>query len=368
MKLFESITVGGVELKNKIVFPPTVTMRADMEGHVTEDMKNFYLRIAKGGAGLVLMEATFVTRQPRLLGIYDESCVPRLKDLVDRVHSETDAKIGIQLCEYNPGPIDIDEIPIELIEYYNYNFINAAVRAKEIGFDFVEIHAAHGVLISNLLSLRNKRKDEYGKNLEGRMKLLKSVITGCMEQCDDYFPVGVRINGDEFIVGGNTIQQTTKIAPKLAELGIAYLSVSAGAKHHDGWHITGTSRVMPYPKPGPWKDGTGYSGHRCVPPAYMPDGVNVYLAEAIKNSIQDYNVPVITAGKIPTAEFAESILQDEKADMIAICRPILCDAQWPNKSYEGRTEEILKCAYCVKCMEAARLGRTSCIKWKTEDY
>ena len=109
----------------------------------------------------------------------------------------------------------------------------------------------------------------------------------------------------------------------------------------------------------------GYSGHRAMPPAYMPDGVNVYLSAEIKKVIEPFNLPVITAGKIPTPEFAESILQEKKADLIGVCRAILCDPDWPKKAEEGRSKEIIRCAYCCRCMEDLRIGRpVSCQRWK----
>lgn len=366
MKLFEPINVAGMELKNRIVFPPMVTRRADMESFVTEDMKNFYLRTAKGGVGLLVIEAVQIAGPfPTIPGLYDDKHIAGFKEIADQIHSETDTKVTVQINSVLPYIAEIEELTHEQIEWYIDGYVNVAVRAKKAGLDGVEIHGAHGYPLAGFLSLRNKRKDEYGQSLDGRMKLIKTVILKTREACGKDFPIGVRINGDEFIVGGNTLEQSTKIAPKLTELDIAYLSVSAGGKNEDGVRHPATGFNYPYSDVGPWTNVMGYSGHRCIPPAYMPDGVNVYLSAEIRKAIQPSKIPVMIAGKIPTPEFAESILQEGKADLIAVCRAILCDPDWPRKAEEGRSKDIIRCAYCCRCMEDLRIGRpVSCQKWE----
>jgi dimethylglycine catabolism A len=368
MKLFEKINVGGLELKNRIMFPPMVTRRGDFENFVTEDCKKFYVNLAKGGVGSLVIEMTSVSKTlPLLLGLYTDEHTAGFKEMTDEIHSSSDAKIFIQLGDSLPPLLNVEEIPLEMIDYFCHNLTAASVRAKDAGFDGIELHGAHGYILSSFLSLRNKRKDEYGKNSEGRIKLTKKVLKGVKDACGKEFPVGIRINGDDFIVGGNTLKQTKIIAKELVKEGIAYLSISAGAKMQDAWHPEENQSLYPYPKPGPWTGSAGYSGHRCVPPHYMPDGVNVYLAEEIRKEIAGYNVPVITAGKIPDPEFAESVLTERRADIVGICRPILCDFNWPVKAETGRADKIVKCVYCNKCMEAPRLMRpTACIQGKNK--
>jgi len=366
MKLFEPVNISGMELRNRIVFPPMITRRADLRSFVTEDMKNLYLRIARGGVGLLVIEATYTYGIPTILGLYDDEHIPGFKAMVDQIHSETDTKVTIQINEALPRIVNVEEVTIEQIERFYDRYIKAAVRAKKAGFDGVEIHGAHCYIIASFLSLRNRRKDEYGRTLDGRMRLLNTVFLRIREECGKDFPIGLRIDGDEFIVGGNTLQQTTKIAAKLAEWGLAYLSISAGGKNEDGVRHPATGCISPYSDVGPWTtEVMGYSGHRAMPPAYMPDGVNVYLSAAIKKVVEPFNLPVITAGKIPTPEFAESILQENNADLVGVCRAILCDPEWPKKAKEGRSREIVRCVYCCHCMEDLRIGRpVSCQRWK----
>jgi 2,4-dienoyl-CoA reductase-like NADH-dependent reductase (Old Yellow Enzyme family) len=369
MKLFERFSVGPMDLTNRIAFPPCVSLRADLKGFVTKDTKEFYLRIAKGGAGMVEVEATHVMRPvPGLLALCHEAYMPGFRELVELIHNESDAKLVLQLYEHLPGYFNVEDVPVKLIGYFVDCFCKAAERAMSVGFDGVEVHAAHAYWIASFLSVRNKRVDEYGGNLEGRMKLLLDIIEGIKLRCGDDFPVGVRINGDDCIVGGNTLQQTRKIARKLVEKGIAYLSVSAGGKYQDAADAGDSMLRLPYALPGPWHDLRGYSGHRATPPAYMPDGTNVHLASEIRKSLNGTEVPVMTAGKIPTADFAETILEGEQADFIGVCRPILCDPEWVHKWKAGKEGDVVRCGYCLGCMEQARLGRTGCVKWKNGEW
>ncbi len=368
MKLYEPMTVGGIEFKNRVVWAPMISLRADGRSFVTDDTKELYLKIAKSGVGMLVIEATCAMAPvPSFLSLSHDSYIPKFKEMVDQIHSETEAKVYVQIYEPLPGYFGVHDVPPRLLQYFIKSFIKAGVRAQQAGIDGVEIHGAHAYWIANFLSIRNKRKDEYGGNLTGRLKIVKDITEGIQKECGKDYPVGIRINADDFLVGGNTLKQTTKMAPRLAEMGMAYISVSAGGKYQDTWGPDDTMHRMPYPMPGPWNHYKGYSGHRTTPAAYMPDATNVYLAEAIKDSIEDYDVPVITAGKIPTTDLAEKILQKGKADLIGICRPILCDFDWLIKSQEGRQKEIVKCAYCLTCMERARLGRTECIKWSDKN-
>ena len=368
MKLYEPIKVGGLELKNRVIWAPMISLRADGRSFVTDDSKALYLKIAKSGVSMLVIEATCAMHPvPSFLALSNDAFIPKFKEMMDQIHSETGAKVFVQLYEPLPGYFGVHDVPLKLLQYFIRCFVKSAARAKAAGVDGVEIHGAHAYWIANFLSIRNKRKDEYGGNLSGRIKIVKDIMEGIQKECGKDYPVGIRINGDDFLVGGNTLQQTTRMAPKLAEMGVCYISVSAGGKYQDTWGPHDTMHRMPYPVPGPWDHYNGYSGHRATPPAYMPDATNVYLAEAIKESVKDYNVPIITAGKIPNTELAEQILQKGKADIIGICRPILCDFEWLIKSQQGREKEIVKCAYCLTCMDRARTGRTECIKWSEKN-
>lgn len=168
------------------------------------------------------------------------------------------------------------------------------------------------------------------------------------------------MNWDEFTMGGNTLLQSRAIALRLAELGLDYISVSAGGKFEDAVYKEGEA-LFPY---------TGYSGHRTMPPFWMPERCNVYLAADISAHLRGHGhgTPIAAAGQIPTAGAAEEILRKKEADLVAIARPILCDPYWPKKSREGREGDILRCTYCNKCKEAdEHFQKVLCVQWKKED-
>jgi dimethylglycine catabolism A len=177
------------------------------------------------------------------------------------------------------------------------------------------------------------------------------------------YPVGIRINGDDFLKGGNTLAQSRIIARRMAEKGIDYISLSAGGRYED------SPGVIPnYELPANYPPFGGYSGERAMPPAYMPEAVNVYLAADIRKTIRaaGFTVPVITAGRIPYPALAESILEDGQADIIGLSRPLLRDPDWGVKAREGREKEINRCVYCNYCLERENYGEPGLCKYLNE--
>jgi 2,4-dienoyl-CoA reductase (NADPH2) len=241
----------------------------------------------------------------------------------------------------------VHDVPLEQIQKTVNYFEAGAVRAREVGFDAVEIHAAHGYTLAAFLSLINERQDEYGGNLSGRMKLATDVYDLMRRGLGNDYPIGIRFCGDEFIIRGNTLQQTRSIARRLAEMGLDYLSVSAGGRYEDSQGI-----IAKWGCPHHYPPIGGYSGYRTMPPAWMPEAVNVYLAEEIRRAVRQagFSTPVITAGRIPYPELAENILKEEKADIIGLCRPLLRDPEWPVKARENRSADIERCTYCNTCL------------------
>lgn len=368
MKLFEPLTLNDkLSLKNHIMMPPVVTRLATTEGHVTKELIDRYVLYGKGGAGIIVTEAVSVKKQKsgQLLRLNDDEYLPGMKELTERFHGETDAKIAPQIIHFlkiarsgyrqkveDLTPEEIEEIPVL--------FGRAAERARSAGFDAVELHFAHAYTMASFLSRYNHRKDEYGGTLKKRLRLAEEVVEAARRAVGNDFVIGARMNGDEFTLGGNSLEQGRSIAIRLAELGLDYISVSAGGKFEDAIPQEGEA-LDPY---------TGYSGHRTMPPKWMPERVNVYLAHDVKKTINaaGYSTPVITAGRMPTAEVAEDVLQKNQADMVAIARPILADPYWPNKYKEGREKDILKCIYCNKCREAeGAFEEVTCFQWRKKD-
>jgi len=232
----------------------------------------------------------------------------------------------------------LDHAAIDLIVE---QFGDAVARAREAGFDGAELHSAHAYTLSSFLSRRNPREDEYGASLEGRLKLIGRVMAEVRRKVGDDFPVGVRINAEEFIRGGYTVGEGRLIALRHAQLGCDYVSLSVGGKFEDAEHHPG--RVM--------HSYSGYSGERAMPDAWYPDMVHVGLAAEIKAFLngKGYQTPIVTAGKIRRPEDAEAILAAGKADVLGIARQLLADPDWPNKVKRGEAERIITCDYCNVC-------------------
>jgi 2,4-dienoyl-CoA reductase-like NADH-dependent reductase (Old Yellow Enzyme family) len=268
---------------------------------------------------------------------------------VDAVH-QAGSRICLQIVHwlrisksgYYEMPADL---PREEIENIIEGFVSGAKRAGEAGFDMMEFHAAHSYTLASFLSLSgNKRQDEYGRNLEGRFRIIREIYQRTREALGSEYPIGIRINGEDFVKGGNTLLHTRQIAGKIDKLGFDFLDVSAGNRPEDG--------------------PNGYSASRGLPDATMPDGCNVYIAAELKKEI---NIPTITVGKICRPELAESIVQEEKAELVAIGRGLLCDSQIPRKIQENRWKEILHCLYCNHCYKTIRQFKPiECIQWKKQ--
>ncbi|MCF8127463.1 MAG: NADH:flavin oxidoreductase [Deltaproteobacteria bacterium] len=368
MKLFEPFTINNkLSINNHIMMPPVVTRLATTEGEVTNALIDRYVLYGQGGSGIVVTEAVSVKKQKsgQLLRLSEDAFIPGMKQLTERFHGETDSKIAPQIIHFlkiarSGYRQTVNDLTLEEVREIPELFAKAAERARISGFDGVELHYAHAYTMAYMLSRYNHRKDEYGGSLVKRMLLAEEVVKATRKAVGDDFTLGARMNGDEFALGGNSLAQGKAIALRLAELGLDYISISAGGKFEDAIPVEGEA-LDPY---------TGYSGHRSMPPKWMPEKVNVYLAAEIKKTINaaGFNIPVITAGRIPTAEVAESVLQNGEADMVAIARPILADPYWPKKSQVGREKEIVKCIYCNKCREAeGAFEEVTCFQWKKKD-
>ncbi|MCG6878523.1 MAG: NADH:flavin oxidoreductase [Deltaproteobacteria bacterium] len=368
MKLFESFSINGkLTVNNRIMMPPVVTRLATTEGEVTDALIDRYVLYGQGGAGIVVTEAVSVKKRKsgQLLRLSEDEFIPGMKKLTERFHGETDSKIAPQILHFlkisrSGYRQTVNDLSLEEVKEIPELFAKAAERARTAGFDAVELHFAHAYTMAYMLSRFNLRKDVYGGSLKKRLLLAEEVVEATRKAVGDDFTLGVRMNGDEFALGGNSLAQGKAIALKLADWGLDYISISAGGKFEDAIPHEGEA-LDPY---------TGYSGHRSMPPKWMPEKVNVYLAAEIKQTLNEkgFNVPVITAGRIPTAKIAESVLTNNEADMVAIARPILADPHWPRKYQEGREKEILKCIYCNKCREAeGAFEEVTCFQWKKKD-
>ena len=363
--LFSPITMRGVTFPNRIMRTSMVSGLATEDGAVTDVLKERYQREAKGGVGAIVVEASVVipSKSPYNLRISDDSFVPGFTEVVNTIRSaNVDTRIGIQIMQFlkiarSGWRQKVEDFKKEDLPKIVQDHVDAAKRALTAGFDFIELHMAHAFVLASFLSRVNKRSDEYGGSFENRMRLPVEVYQAVRQTVGEDYPLGIRINGEDFIVQGNTLEQSIRIARRFAELGADYISVTAGDRFEDA--ATPEEGNPPDPM-------SGYSGHRMSPWWWWPDGTHVYLAEGVRKAVRKagFNTPIVIAGKIREPKHAEEILREEKADMIGLCRALLCDPDWPAKAKEGKDKEIVKCVACNWCLEAdSRYEKVNCCRW-----
>ena len=350
--LFEPIQIGKTTVKNRIFMPPLSTNLAD-KGYVTDALVEHYSNRARGGVGLIVTEVTTVeptyTYLPGDMSIYDDSYIPGWKKLVDAVH-KYDTKILSQLfhpaymafpvpgtpqliAPSNVGPYYAKSAPravtVEELHVLVRQFGEAALRFKKAGGDGVEIQCAHahGLLGGFLTPLYNKRTDEYGGDINGRLRLTLEVIREVRKQCGDDFIIDVRISGDEYSEGGLTLNDMIYVSKQLEKEGVDFLHVSGGNTIKRG-------SSMPAP-------GTSPAPH-------------AHASEEIRKHV---HIPVATVARINEPWIAEELIADGKADICMIGRANLCDSEFANKAREGRTDDIRPCIGCGRCLTGIMFGK-----------
>ena len=342
-KLFDSIRIGSMALRNRLVMAPMDSKYGNETGGITQRHIDFLVARAKGGVGLIITENLAIEwprgqTTPPATRIDEKRFVAALNDLAEAVQAHG-AKIAVQITHAGrqtnleatlgqelvscsdvphvdsgtkPRPLTVGEI-----EELTDKFAQAAARVKNAGCDAVEIHAAHGYLLSSFLSpSTNKRTDQYGGSLENRMRFVLEIIERTRENVGDEFPILVRVNGSDFVEGGLTIDDSKLIAQRLEKAGVDAIDVSVAMYESAKWMF---------------------------PSMMMPDACNVHLAEEIKKEV---SIPVIGVGKIHSPELADEILRTGKVDLVAMGRALLADPDLPKKAAEGRENEIRPCIYC----------------------
>lgn len=357
--LFSPCKIGNVELKNRIIKAPQTTGLSHMDGSVSSRLVRCYEDLAKGETAMIIVEYAYVDRDcsksaSNQLGICDDEYMCGLGWLADTIkfhdcvpciqieHCGRQRFLGPPMKSASPNPWPLmyerygkaaipQELTIDEIDQLVEDFGKAAWRAKTAGFEVVEIHGAHGYLITNFLSpFTNQRKDWYGGSRENRFRFLEQVFKRCKEYVGEDFPIIVRLSGTDYEPDGMTIEDTIYYAKRLEELGCAAIDVSGG-DHHQMVHQ--------------------------VTPMQLSKGHNVWAAEAIKKAV---NIPVFATGSITLPQYAEEILASGKADFISMGRPLLADPYWAKKAMEDRPEDISPCIRCNEgCLDRGNhLGKT----------
>jgi 2,4-dienoyl-CoA reductase-like NADH-dependent reductase (Old Yellow Enzyme family)/thioredoxin reductase len=351
--LFSPIRIKKMEIPNRIVMPPMGTNLGNSDGTVSEANLAYMKRRARGGAGLIITEISAVHPTgmaiPSELGSYDDRFIPGLKKLADVIHA-SGGKAALQLHHTGreslfllkagkaiaPSPIRSlvfgltpREMTREEVQELIAAFGAAAFRGKQAGFDAVEVHGAHGYLLTQFLSaLSNQRTDEYGGDLVKRSRFIREVLREVRRRVGEEFPVSLRLSAEEFIKGGYTVEDLKPLLPEWVKDGADIIHASLGT-HGSPAGITSA-------------------------PIEYPSGFNVGRAKRIKEIV---NVPVIGVGRFTDLPLADEVISRGEADLVAFGRQFLADPDFILKSREGRFEDVRKCIACNQgCIERLILG------------
>jgi 2,4-dienoyl-CoA reductase-like NADH-dependent reductase (Old Yellow Enzyme family) len=362
MNILTPARIGPVEVKNRIVMPPMTTRTADDEGFITDESIAYYMARVRGGTGLITIEMASPEKagqhRRREVGIYDDRFIPGLTRLVRAIHGGG-AKASIQLghagghtradiCGETPiAPSAIPHpvyettfetiVPLEMtaerIRETVAAHVAAARRAEQAGFDCVEIHAAHGYLISQFHApFENRRSDQYGGSLENRARFGLEVLRAVKAALPG-MAVVYRLSVEDFFPGGLPYSEGRQIAIWAAAAGADALHVTAG--HY---------RSLP-------------SAQIVLPPMSFPDATFLDYAADVKKHV---GVPVIAVGRLGDPATAEAAVTEGKADFIALGRTLVADPQWVDKVRRG--EPIRRCLACNTCINEMRGGaRIGCV-------
>lgn len=361
-KLFEPLKISNITISNRIVMP-AMHLNLANNGFITKKLTDFYVERAKGGAGLLVVGGCYVDIYgkglPSMIAVDDDKYLPKLTEFTEEIHNANeDVKICCQL--YHGGAYAFPQIigrtpiapsavyskfskttpkemTIEDIKREQQAFASATERAKKSGFDAVEICANAGYLMDQFLSPKtNKRTDQYGGDLENRLRFPIETIELMKSNVED-FVIGYRISGDDFVPGSNTYKEKAIIAEELGKY-LDYFNVTGG------WHETKIPQLT----------------------MDVPEGCYTYLAENIKKHV---SIPIFSSNRINNPELAEQVLMTGKADAICIGRGLIADPYLPMKAEKGELRDIMNCIACnqgcfdnvfrmmpVTCLRNARAG------------
>ena len=354
--MFQPIEIGNMTVKNRFVVPPMGHNFANTDGTMSEQSEAYYAERAKGGFGLITIEATVVHPDakggPRKPCLYDDSMIESFQKVIEACHREG-AKVSIQLQNAGPegnaknagAPIkaassictqcgrDIPQtLTTEEIYHLVDGYADAAERAWKAGADAVEVHMAHGYLVNSFLSPRtNKRVDEFGGCFENRMRFPRLIIEKIRERVGDRIAVLARINSSDEILGGNDVHDSAAIAACLEDYGVDALHVSRSVHIRDEYM---------------WA------------PTAVHGGFSADLVTEIKRAV---TIPVITVGRFTEPQYAELLVREGRTDLVAFGRQSLADPEMPKKALEGRLEDMIPCIACLQgCVPSMYQGKPLC--------
>jgi 2,4-dienoyl-CoA reductase-like NADH-dependent reductase (Old Yellow Enzyme family) len=331
--LFTPRGIGTLEIPNRLVRSATAERMADDTGQPLPKMVDYYRRLSRGGVGLIITGHMYVhpsgKAHEEMTGIYKDELIPHLKRLADAVHEEG----GLVVVQINHAGMHVDEKSVsdpiapsdyidessgtsarEITEDEIFNLVDAfgqaARRVKEAGFDGVQIHSAHGYLISQFLSPAvNKRTDKWGGDINGRTNFLKEVYKTIREQVGEGYPVIIKLGMKDGLDGGLDLDESLQVVKLCEETGVDGIEISSG-----------------------FKSSSSRKGIR-------RESEEAYFLPFAEQARPITTLPLILVGGMRSKKVMEQILRDGDADFISLCRPLINDPDFPNKLRLGLTEK-----------------------------
>ena len=352
--LFDETQLSGIKLKNRFVRSATYDGFADERGHMTEELFHVYVNLAKGGVGTIITGMAYISDLEGPLtgqmGIYDNSFIEEFKKLTDMVH-RYDAKIVLQIACLGSqsskadgtivwGPSAVEdlfyktapkEMTVKDILFVQKAFAESSLRAKKAGFDGVQLHMAHGYLLSKFLTpYYNRRNDQYGGGIENRARMSFDTYEAIRDKVGSDYPVLIKINSEDFMDHGMDFTECKYVCRKLDQLGVSAIEISGGSPSSRS--NEGAARTVSVEQESYFK---------------------TYAAEIAK----DVTIPVILVGGNRNFNRLVEIINQTSIEYVSLCRPLICESSLISRWQDGDLEPS-KCISCNKCF---RRGGTRCV-------
>lgn len=338
--LFTLGHIGNLEIKNRIVMLPMTMGYSEPDGSVGDRFITYFAERAKGGVGMIIIPFTPMYAGSHMApGMFDDRYLPGIRRVTEAIKAHGAKTVCQLITAYQMvfkndvaelvGPSAVPNqmmrgVPRALMDKEIQRLVEdygkAAGRARKGGFDAVELMTGAGYLLNRFLSpITNQREDEYGGSLENRMRIIIEIIASIHRETGDDFPLGVRLNVDEQMPGGHTIEESKIVARALEKAGVNFINT------YTGWHESRVPTVAPF----------------------VPKGAFASLTAQIRGVV---GIPIIATNRINDPETAERIIAGGQADFVGMGRALIADPYLPNKAKESRIEEIVPCLACGNCL------------------
>lgn len=375
-KVFSQATLAHLTLKNRLVRSATFESAMTKEGRVTGEMLNLYKNLAEGGVGMIITGSMTVVPEGKCHGkvfqketcIYDDVYVDEIAKIADVVNrSGSGCKIMAQLNHggrqvlydnHLAEPVGPSDVPSPLlnkkaralttedVEYIIQCFADAIVRVNKAGFDGVQLHSAHGYLLSSFLSpYTNRRSDQYGGSIRNRVNIIKEIVSTARKEVGN-FPILVKMNCDDYVEGGINKDTFPELAKEVESLGVDAIEVSGGM-----WDcLVRTEKELGFfPMPIPEARTRIHGADR-----------QSYFLKYAENL--NLTIPVILVGGHRNIEQLEEIIRQGTVDFLGLCRPLISEPDLPNRWLEGRGTEKTDCVSCNSCLLTVKFNTLYCMR------